>query len=470
VIELDFKTLAKKINGRLLNERMGSTVFRGVSIDSRTVRAAELFIAIKGENDDGHKYIEDALSRRSAGLVVSSDYGRISSIQERVPVIIVEDTHESMLQLARDYRDNIEATYLVVTGSNGKTTTKEMLYAMVHRGDDRTYCSPGNLNNLYGLPLAVFGMPGNSEYGVYELGISVPGEMRKLAEIIRPDLALITNVGPTHLETLGTIEGVAEAKFELVDALALEKPVVINADDPVIMHSASRRNRKFITYAVNNQADYLAQWKGVSEEGYSLIDIEGREVILKLFGDHQIYNILAAFATCGALDLDIRADDLNDIEFRFAPYRGEIENFSGLTLIADCYNANPVSMESGLKSFARYVKVPALAGRRNIAVIGDMLELGEKSKEYHRDIGRLLSALDIDMVYMVGPLSTDVYQAAIRNGFDKRKIWHFENVEDAGGALVKGIERGDLLYFKASRGIQLEKIITLIKGTAFRQN
>jgi len=258
LLTLNFKTLAGMINGRLLNEKTGETVFKGVSIDTRTLKKMQLFFAIRGEADDGHKYIADALKKNSAGLVVATDYNDLDIIGDRVPVVVVENTHEAMMRLASEYRKKIEAPLVAVTGSNGKTTTKEFILAMIRHKEKNTYGSPGNLNNLYGLPLAIFGMPADSRYGVFELGISIPGEMTRLAGIIHPDLAIITNVGPTHLETLSTVEGVAEAKLELADAMKADQPVLINADDPVLMRAAEKRDRRVITYGIDNPADIRA--------------------------------------------------------------------------------------------------------------------------------------------------------------------------------------------------------------------
>jgi len=470
LLTLNFKTLAGMINGRLLNEKTGETVFKGVSIDTRTLKKMQLFFAIRGEADDGHKYIADALKKNSAGLVVATDYNDLDIIGDRVPVVVVENTHEAMMRLASEYRKKIEVPLVAVTGSNGKTTTKEFILAMIRHKEKNTYGSPGNLNNLYGLPLAIFGMPADSRYGVFELGISIPGEMTRLAGIINPDLAVITNVGPTHLETLSTVEGVAEAKLELADAMKANQPVLINADDPVLMRAAEKRDRRVITYGIDNPADIRASLAGASADGFPLVKIDGGEVAIRLFGRYQAYNVLAGYAVCKTLGLDIRPEELNDIKYNFAPYRGEIENIGSLTVIADCYNANPVSISSGLQSFKEYLKNAAAKNRRSVAVIGDMLELGERSAEFHREIGRLLALLDFDYTLTVGPLSTDTYEAALAAGLDKTKIKHCEDTGGAGEVLLNDILRGDIVYLKASRGIALEKLIILLKGTAFRQN
>jgi UDP-N-acetylmuramoyl-tripeptide--D-alanyl-D-alanine ligase len=470
VIKLDFKTLAQNIDGRLVDARFGTTSFEGVSIDSRTIKASQLFIAIRGEKNDGHKYIDIAIKKKSAGLIVSYDFPDAEKIGGKIPTVMVKDTHRSMMSLAAYYRRSLKAKCIAITGSNGKTTTKEFTHAMMQSKYPDSFRSPGNLNNLYGLPLALFAVPTQCTYAVFELGISVPGEMTKLAEMVRPDLVLITNVGPTHLETLGTVEKVAEAKFELVDSIGDDIPVVLNADDPILQQAAVRCQRRFVTFGINNPADFTAEEAGVSPEGFPIVRLDNQKIKINLFGKHQIYNLLGAYAACRTLGINIRPSDLEKIEYSPISYRGEIESINGVTVIADCYNANPVSMKSGLLSFSEYLKSPGIAERRGLVVIGDMLELGAMSSQYHRQLGELLSVLSFDMIYTVGPMSTDMYHAALDHGVSPGRIKHFENTQAAGEALLTDVARGDIVFFKASRSLGLEKIITLLRGAAFRQN
>ncbi|MFH2035158.1 MAG: UDP-N-acetylmuramoyl-tripeptide--D-alanyl-D-alanine ligase [Candidatus Zixiibacteriota bacterium] len=470
MIKLNFSSLAKIVDGRLLTDSYAGVSFNGVSIDSRTSAQNELFVAIEGANNDGHQYIDKAIEKNVAGLLLSNKYAQLEQISKRIPIVAVNDTHLSLKRLAQDYARKVNAKYMAITGSNGKTTTKEFVYGIIHSLDQNTYRSPGNLNNEYGLPLAIFKMPSDCQFGIFEYGISHPGEMTSLTEILTPDLALITNVGPTHLETLGTIENVAEAKLELADAMAVNKPVLINADDPILIQAAGRRSRRFITYGVTSRADFRAEKIGTDEFGNQLIKIDGETVQLPIFGDYQIYNLLAGYAVAKTIGLNPDSNQLSEIKYDFAPHRGQIENHDGLTIIADCYNANPVSMASGLKSFKQYV-----AGRRDftgraVVVIGDMLELGKNSTEHHRQIGELLASLNFDLAVVVGKESSKIFKAALGSGLDKNKISHFENTGIAAEAIIENIKRGDIIYFKASRGIALEKIITLIKGSAFRQN
>jgi UDP-N-acetylmuramoyl-tripeptide--D-alanyl-D-alanine ligase len=467
---MDFKTLANCVEGKLNEPRFERLLFTGVSIDSRAILPNQLFIAIKGENTDGHRYIDAAVAKGAAGVIVSENYGELKLQASRLPIVAVSDTHQAMMRLAAKYRQNLKAKLIAITGSNGKTTTKEITYAIILSKIGSVYRSPGNLNNLFGLPLSLFAVPKDAAYGVFELGISTMGEMTRLAGILRPDLGLITNVGPTHLETLGTVDNVAEAKMELIDSLPIDAPAIINADIPELAKAAGKRKRKFFSFGLESDADFTARRAGISPEGFPIVAIDGVSVKIPLFGAHQAYNILAGYAIARILGIDLRPEELNEINYDFAPYRGEIENIDGAIAIADCYNANPDSMKSGLESFAEYVRHPLLERRRSIVVVGDMLELGEGSIDFHKNIGRLIARLDFSLALTVGPLSADVYSEAIRSGLPEEKIRNFHTVEAAGEFLLKTIDRGDILYFKASRGIALEKIITLLKGSAFRQN
>ena len=262
----------------------------------------------------------------------------------------------------------------------------------------------------------------------------------------------------------------AEAKFELVDNSPIQMPVIINADDQYLVLAAKKRKRDVITYGVINRADFMAEPRGIDEGGRPIVLIEGHTIAIPLFGKHQIYNLLAGYTVCRTLGLVLSEDDIQNLKYSFEPYRGEIDNFEGITTISDCYNANPVSMESGLRSFAEYCSNTAMKDRRSVVVIGDMLELGRDSGLFHRRIGALLAEGDFDLTIAVGPESEETYRAATEKGLNKNKIVHFNDTNAAAEALLGYIERGDIIYFKASRGMALEKLVVSLKGTAFRQN
>ena len=470
MISMDFNTLAESLKGRLLNRKFGEVLFNGVSIDSRTIQPDQLFIAIKGINTDGHKYLDDAIEKKCAGMMVNNSFAPAWELQGKTPIVVVDNTHEAMIELARMRRAELKAKIIGITGSNGKTTTKEITWAILKSKRDKVYKSPGNFNNLFGLPLAIFEISDDTEYAVMEMGISIKGEMTRLAGIANPDLILITNVGPTHLETLGSVEGVAEAKLELVDAAEEEIPVILNADDMVLMEAAGKRNREYVTFGFRNDAGIKGVISGITRDGCSRIFIDGRQVEARLFGAHQAYNLLAGYAVAKTLGLDIIPDDLNRIEFASASFRGDVERLDGLTIVADCYNANPTSMKSGLLSFKSFVEYNRGESKRSIVIVGDMLELGENAERYHREIGKLLADLDFDLNVTIGPLSQAIHDAALEAGVEAENLLHYEDITVAGNQLIENIEKGDIVYLKASRGIGLEKLITLLKGSAVREN
>jgi UDP-N-acetylmuramoyl-tripeptide--D-alanyl-D-alanine ligase len=400
MISLQFDELARMVSGSLVQSETGSKRFTGVSIDSRTIRPGELFIAIPGERVDGHAYIPQAIEQSAAGLMVESTSTGQIRIPSGTPAVAVKSSHEAMMTLAARYRDSVAAKYVGITGSNGKTTTKETTFALLAAVEKDVYRSAGNLNNLYGMPLALFAMPRTTRIAILEMGISSFGEMTRLTKTVKPDIALFTNIGASHLEFLGSLEGVARAKFEMVAEGPSYMTVVINADDPYLVAEAAKYGRKTVTYGISQPADFHPSDIRVEEDGSSAMTIDGHQFHTTLFGRHQIYNILAGYAVARVLGYEFGTVDTRSIQFTSAPMRGQVEKISGVNFIADCYNANPDSVKLGLQSLA---SVPG-TGRR-ILVLGDMLELGEKSASYHREIGTLLSSVRFDLALLVGPMS-----------------------------------------------------------------
>lgn len=470
MIHTDFKALADTVAGRLVDDRFAQSVFDGVSIDSRAVERGMLFVAIIGEKNDGHKYINEAIKRGCSGLLVSDDSVLTPAIVNGLPAVVVDDTHRALIDLAIAYRRRVGATYIAITGSNGKTTTKDLTFDMIKNREEHSYRSGGNLNNLYGLPLSILAMPDDTRYGVFELGISAIGEMTRLAKILQPDIAVITNIGPTHLETLGTIENVAAEKFALVDYSSPDYAAAINIDDAHITAEASRRKRPFLTFGLSKGAEISARKMGVDKNGYLQYKLAKSTFVIPAFGDYQIYNVLAGTAVCRMLGFSPTEKELNGLNFNRTPHRGQIRRFEELTVIDDCYNANPVSMTAGLNSFRRYIDDARGAHNRTIVVLGDMLELGSAEIIYHRDIGRIIPELKFDLVCTVGKLAAHIGQAAVDAGYNKSNVHHFVDAREAGEFLMGNALKGDVAYLKASRGIALEKIFDVLKERAAQQN
>ncbi len=459
-----FDQLAEITNGMLRTTEQAERVFAGVSIDSRTLQPEQLFIAIRGENADGHGFVDRAIASGAAGVLAQAGCLTQAAQPKDAPLVEVPDSHAAMLQLAASYRDTVDAQRLGITGSNGKTTTKEFAYRMLQAVTSDVYCSPGNYNNLYGIPLALFAMPTKTEVAVLEMGISVPGEMNRLASLVRPHLMVITNVGATHLEFLGSVENVAREKLSALDHAQPDAPLIINADDPVLMAAAKQTSSPQITFGLKSNATFSPDRVDSDNTGMTAVTIEGHTFRLPLFGDHQIMNLLAAYAAVRESGYSFGVVETDRIELLSADMRGERIEAGGITFVADCYNANPESVKSGLASFDG---LPG--GKRRVIILGDMLELGEESGRYHMEIGEQINRHTFDMLVVVGELSRDIAIGARGSGVACRRLMHYDTAQACANDMVDVLQSGDLVYLKGSRGIGLEKILNRIvkqRGTA----
>lgn len=458
MISLRFDQLARMTGGTLKSASYGERAFAGVSIDSRTLKAGELFIALRGERVDGHDFIAQAIERGAAGLMTEVSYEN-SSVGPDVAVVMVQNSHEAMMSLARQYRDQTGAKVVGITGSNGKTTTKEITYSLLSVVDKDVYRSSGNLNNLYGMPLAIFAMPKETRVAVLEMGISHPGEMTKLTQIVRPDVAVITNIGASHLEFLGSLEGVARAKLEMVASSSPDVQVIINGDDPVLTREIKLYRDNYVTFGMTHPATFEPEKVQRQSDGTAIVTVEGHRFRLPLFGEHQVYNLLTGYAVARTLGYSFDSIDTESIQFVTAPMRGQAVTHRGVKFIVDCYNANPESVRLGLKSFAAME-----TSARKIIILGDMLELGAQAQEYHRQIGALLAQQRFDLAVGVGSLAKSIIAAVLDAGVSKEKLLHFGDATSAAAALQGKFKQGDLVYIKGSRGVGLEKVFNAFTG------
>ncbi|MCH8026927.1 MAG: UDP-N-acetylmuramoyl-tripeptide--D-alanyl-D-alanine ligase [candidate division Zixibacteria bacterium] len=459
MIKLGFEELAKEIQGKLLPLKSVDDFFEGVSIDSRVVKSGELFIAIRGEINDGHAYVDEALKNGAYGLLVDNQFEEKASASQKTAVVVVENTHEAMMEMARNYRKKCNAKVIGITGSNGKTTTKEYAFALLKTVEKDVYRSTGNLNNLFGAPLAIFAMPQNSNVAVMEMGISVRGEMTRLTRIVQPDLAVITNIGPSHLEFLSSVEDVARAKLEIVSSEKSDCPLIINADDKLLIEEAKKVKSDLITFAIDARADFKVDSFEKIDDSKQEVTIDGKSFLLNSLGRHQVYNFLAAYAAVRTLGYDFKNVATAQIELSSAPMRGETLELSGIRIINDAYNANPDSVKAGLEAFESL----AHTGRR-VLILGDMLELGEEALKYHERLGASLTNFSFELALLVGPLSGAVIDGAVKAGIDKEKLIGFADSSHAASEALNLLKQGDLVYVKGSRGIGLEKIIDLLKS------
>jgi UDP-N-acetylmuramoyl-tripeptide--D-alanyl-D-alanine ligase len=425
-------------------------VITGVSTDSRTIRPGELFVPLRGPNFDGHDFLIRAL-RNGAAACLSEEV--IAGFQ--VPVIQVQDTLLALGEIARGLRRRFTGPVTAITGSSGKTTTKEMLaHILTLTGPGLK--SQGNFNNLIGLPLTLFGLAEQHRWAVLEMGMSARGEISRLAEIGQPTVGLITNVGLAHLETLHGLDGVARAKGELFASLGPGSTAVINADDERVAAIPVANGVRRLLFGLNPAAEVRAD--NISAESGRvrfrlLLPTGAHEVVLQVVGRFNVANALAAAAV--ATVLEVPAEQIVKGLELFRPIAGRMQTSvmeNGTVLIEDTYNANPISMEAALQALDEMN-----GGGRRIAVLGDMLELGAVSAELHRQLGKT-AARHCDLLVLLGEQAEQIARGAREGGLANDRVRLVDNHQQAVAFLTQTIVAHDRLLIKGSRGMRMEKI------------
>lgn len=456
--ELTFAEIAQMTGGQVIQG--GDIVTGSVVIDSREVKPDSAFFAIKGDRLDGHQFVAGAL-KTAAGAVVSQVPGELPAGKG---IVRVGDTTAALQMLARSIRRRYDFQLIGITGSAGKTTTKEMIATLT--GTERnTFKSWGNFNNLIGCPLCIDNTPDDAEVVVSEMGMNHAGEIAQMAAWTRPDVGVYTNIAPVHIEFFGTVEKIAEAKKELLDNLRDGGTVIVNNDNVHVVNISRDYKGPKKTYGIDNPADYRAT--SISERGLLgtrfTLEAEGekREMELVLPGRHNLDNLLAAIATARAIDISWAGIERGVADVKPAYHRGVTIPWNGATLYDDTYNSNPYALGRTLELMAQ----ADVSGRR-IAVIGDMLELGDKELEYHREAGKAIPQA-VDVVVGVGKRSKALLDGAGSAGH--QNLHHFDDAEAAGVFLQGFIGKGDLVLIKASRGIGLDKIVSKLQNEEGRR-
>lgn len=453
--------------GRLWGGRT-EAVFRLLSSDSRTIEVGDLFVALRGENFDGHDFVGEVLRKGAAGLVLE----KVPAEPLPVPVILVEDTLRALGDLAHYRRARMkDLKVLAITGSSGKTTVKEMTAAIMEQhGRRRVLKTRGNFNNLIGLPLSLLPVDEHHRYAVLEMGMNQPGEIARMAEIAEPDIACITNVQEAHLAGLADVAGVARAKGELFCGMRPWTTLVVNRDDPRVWRLARKMPQRQITFGRRAEAEVRATYlRSRGEEGMSFTLALGGHwrgrVKIAALGVHNVQNALAAAALARAAGLSPREIVAGLESYRPFAKRLRIQPFiAGLKLIDDSYNANPSSMLAALET------VHNLRRRRKVvAILGDMLELGSHGPAAHRFIGDKVARLDFDYLLTVGEFAAETARAARRAGMAAGRVRACADKEEIGAWLRQAIEKkrlgaDDLVLLKASRGMKMETIINGLQG------
>ncbi|HKV92547.1 MAG TPA: UDP-N-acetylmuramoyl-tripeptide--D-alanyl-D-alanine ligase [Candidatus Angelobacter sp.] len=429
-------------------------VAMGYSIDSRTLSHGDLFIAIPGERFDGHEYVEEALEKGAAGALVQTGK-RVNGDSHRL--LHVEDTVKALQSLGAAARRLWGKPLLAVTGSAGKTTTKEIL-AEILATRFRVMKSSGNLNNHLGLPLQLLKLEAEHDLAVVEMGMNHAGEISALGKLAHHDLAVVTAVAPVHLEFFDSLRGIARAKYEIIETLHPGGTAVLNADDDYVCQFGRDFKGRVVTFGIRRAADVSAQkiqLNGADGSTFELVAGSVREPVkFPLVGEHNIYNALAAAAA--AMDRGITPSQAAGAlsVMRPADKRGQIVQIGGATIINDAYNSNPRALEAMIDTLA------SMKAERHILIAGEMLELGPTAEMLHRECGIHAAKKKIDLVLGVRGMAQSLAEAACGAGAQAQFV---ETPEQAGEWLAHNLRAGDAVLLKASRGVKLERALEILQ-------
>lgn len=451
--------IAQAVNGRL-HPPQAEVEVSEVSIDTRTLPPGALYIALRGERYDGHQFVQEAVQRGAAAVLVEEGkWGQLRSAlgPPAVPAVLVPDSLRALQALAAWRRAALAGPVVGVTGSNGKTTTKDMVAAVLSRRY-RVLATRGNWNNEIGLPLTLLQLRPDHEAIVLEMGMRGSGEIARLAQVARPTVGVVTNVGPVHVELLGSLDRIADAKAELVAALPSDGVAVLNADDPRVAGMAAKTDARVLTFGLHADADVRAtevQSRGFAGVWCRVHAPSGtQELLVPVPGVHNVYNALAAIAVGEAVGVPVEQApaafrNLQRTAMRLEPVRLA----HGIMLLNDAYNASPASVEGALNTLA------GLPGAQRIAVLGDMLELGYLAASAHRRIGEICARTGLDFLVVTGRWAGEVVAGALEGGMPEEAI---ARCEDAAAAVERVAERvvpHAVILVKASRGLRLERVV-----------
>lgn len=428
-----------------------ATSFAGVTIDSRGETQDRLFVAVRGQRFDGNDFVHAAVQGGAPGVVGDP---RARSSVEGVYFWPCDDGVEALQRLASFHRQRLTARVVAITGSNGKTTTKELVHSVLSQRF--VACATrGNLNNQIGTPLTLLDVPLDAEWAIIEIGTSEPGEIARLADLVEPDMGVITNVAASHLEGLGSIEAVLEEKIALGRALEGDSVLVYNGDDARLRSAASELRCRTVSYGLGPQNEIAPDAWDIDDDGRGSFQWEGRTFRLRLVGKHNVINALAAVAIGREAGISAGAMAVGVAEPEPLPLRMQLERWACVVALVDCYNANPQSVLSAASTLGTL----PIDGRR-IAVLGEMRELGPESRALHEEVGTSLRATGVDFVVCVGPEAAPIGDGAESTGLEAVRL---ADREDAVRWLIDHVESDDALLFKASRGAALEEVVERVR-------
>ncbi|MGB7063287.1 MAG: UDP-N-acetylmuramoyl-tripeptide--D-alanyl-D-alanine ligase [Candidatus Zixiibacteriota bacterium] len=470
MFQISLDELAKVTGGEILPDpSAGDQVIRGISIDSRNIDKGSLFVAIPGERFDGHQFVRQAVDKGARAVVMAKDKREAAGqeVLKKAALVLVEDTKKALRDTAAWYKRKFDIPTVAVTGTNGKTTTKDMI-AEVLSSRYQVHKSPQSYNNLVGVPLTLFQLNSHSEALVLELGMSSQNEIGILTKIANPDVGVITNIGPAHLESMGSVERIARAKFELPENMSSPKTLILNADDLILADriNQKKKDEQIISFGIESQADFAADKIGLNGDGNITFRVNKDLCIsLRLLGRHNVYNALAAFAVGKLKEID--PQEIKGSLERYNPsrLRMELVRIGNIRVINDSYNANPISMERALETLGSM----ETTGRK-IAVLGDMLELGDRASDFHLEVGRKVARSGVDRLVVVGALARFIGEGAREAGMSSDQVLTFDGNEQVSLYLLENLRDGDLLLVKGSRKMKTEEVVLSLKTHYARQN
>lgn len=446
-----------RTTGRLIRSELfghDDDAWLGAVIDSRGDCSRRVFFALKGDRDDGHRFAENARSNGCCAIVVEREDTAAELAKSQTPVFRVDDALNSLQDLSREFRATLNSRVVAVTGSAGKTTTKEYL-RLILRKKYKVSSNPGNLNNHIGVPLTVLETDEESEYLVSEVGANHLGEVAFLAGILKPDIGVITNIGDAHIGLFGSREGIATAKAELLASIEREGHAVLPADDEYIHVLRGTAVCRVATFGYSDRSDFRIT--SVDDTGERIaFKINGLSLTLKSFGVYNLLNAAAAFAVgdvCG-IEPESACEALAEAEP--IPRRSRVYRWGGLVIVDDSYNANPSSMRASLEALQR------IEGSRHLAVLGDMAELGRYSEEAHHEMGRFIARSSVDRLYWLGK-SGDIVREGAGHKM-KKTVRVFAAIDELCDALDEELKPGDVVLVKGSRAAGLERAVDHIRG------
>lgn len=458
---LTLKQIARACNGEIYNCEP-SAVVSDVITDSRKTTENSVFIALRGERFDGHNFVKQVTADGAVCSVVDKGFEN----KDGLPVIVVENTLRALQAIAKHYRLQFGIPAVAITGSVGKTSTKDMV-ASVLQQHYKTLKTNGNFNNEIGLPLTALRLSREDEIAVFEMGMSSFGEISRLSGIAAPETAIITNIGYSHIENLKTRENILKAKLEILDGLAQDGTVIMNGDDPYLRSTEGTLPFETLYYGIENTGCDLTAYniKKYSDSTEFDFRVDGTEykAVINVPGEFHIYNALAAILTGIKYNIPIGEIIKGIAAFEPGGMRQCVEKTKSFVLIKDCYNASPTSMKSGLEVLAVTQPKNGEKPFRRVAVLGDMLELGEYAERAHREVGELVCNYNLGCLVVIGKNAEYIAKGAIEKGFGNPEIYMFYDNNAAKAHIMEVLKPNDVILFKGSRGMRLEEVADYIE-------